>query len=360
MKLLLDAPINDLSFGNVSLNLIREFHKRDVDLGLFPIGGRVNLSAFTLDDGLNKYIEDSINNRYSYLGEDIPSLKLWHLDGSQDRKNPRQYLYTFYECSEPTKAEVSIANCQTKPIFSSTYSRDNFKEKGCSKAGFAPLGFDEDFKPVEGKALEGVTHFGLMGKFEQRKHTARIIQAWLKKYGNDNKYQLTCCVTNPFFKPEVMQRVLQQTLQGKRYTNVNFLPRLEKNSEVNELLNAIDIDLTGLSGGEGWNLPAFNATCLGKWSLVLNETSHKDWATESNSILVESSGKFDCYDDAFFKKGVSFNQGEFYNWEEEAVISAMEKAESKAGQINTEGRKLSEKMTYSNTVDTIFSYINGN
>ena len=159
---------------------------------------------------------------------------------------------------------------------------------------------------------------------------------------------------------EVMQRVLQQTLQGKRYTNVNFLPRLEKNSEVNELLNAIDIDLTGLSGGEGWNLPAFNATCLGKWSLVLNETSHKDWATESNSILVESSGKFDCYDDAFFKKGVSFNQGEFYNWEEEAVISAMEKAESKAGQINTEGRKLSEKMTYSNTVDTIFSYINGN
>ena len=199
-----------------------------------------------------------------------------------------------------------------------------------------------------------------MGKFEQRKHTARIIQAWLKKYGNDNKYQLTCCVTNPFFKPEVMQRVLQQTLQGERYTNVNFLPRLEKNSEVNELLNAIDIDLTGLSGGEGWNLPAFNATCLGKWSLVLNETSHKDWATESNSILVESSGKFDCYDDAFFKKGVSFNQGEFYNWEEEAVISAMEKAESKSGQINTEGRKLSEKMTYSNTVDTIFSYINGN
>ena len=69
MKLLLDAPINDLSFGNVSLNLIREFYKREIDLGLFPTRGRVNLSAFTIEDGLKKYIEDSINNRYNYLGE---------------------------------------------------------------------------------------------------------------------------------------------------------------------------------------------------------------------------------------------------------------------------------------------------
>ena len=67
MKLLLDAPINDLSFGNVALNLIRELKKRNVDLGLFPIRGRVNLSAFDVDDSLKKYLEDSINNRYSYL-----------------------------------------------------------------------------------------------------------------------------------------------------------------------------------------------------------------------------------------------------------------------------------------------------
>jgi hypothetical protein len=154
-----------------------------------------------------------------------------------------------------------------------------------------------------------------------------------------------------------MQKVLNNVLKGKRYTNINFLPRLQKNSEVNELLNSIDIDLTGLSGGEGWNLPAFNATCLGKWSVVLNETSHKDWATEENSIIVESSGKFDCEDHKFFKKGINFNQGEFYTWTEDQAIAAMEKAESKAGQLNTEGQKLAEKMTYSNTVDGIFSHI---
>ena len=41
-------------------------------------------------------------------------------------------------------------------------------------------------------------------------------------------------------------------------------------SKVNILINNIDIDLSGLSNGEGWNLPAFNATALGKWSIVSN------------------------------------------------------------------------------------------
>ena len=357
MKLLFDAPINELSFGNVSLNLIKEFKKKNVELGIFPTRGAVNISSFDLDQETLKYIEDAINNRYSFISEDIPALKLWHLDGAEDRKAPKQFLFTFYECSEPTEVEMAIANSQNRTIFSSKYSRDIFKQKGCDKAESVTLGFDDDFKVLDDKGLEGVIHFGLMGKFERRKHTAKIIQTWLNKYGNNNKYQLTCCVNNPFFKDDGMQQAIQQTLQGHRFTNINFLPRLQKNSEVNELLNSIDIDLTGLSGGEGWNLPAFNATCLGKWSVVLNETSHKDWATEENSILVESNAKFDCYDNMFFKQGINFNQGQFYDWSVDEAVAAMEKAESKVGQINSEGRKLAEEMSYSKTVYGILAYI---
>ena len=144
----------------------------------------------------------------------------------------------------------------------------------------------------------------------------------------------------------------------KRYTNINFLPHLKTNSEVNDLLNAIDIDLTGLSGAEGWNLPAFNATCLGKWSIVLNETSHKDWATKDNCILVESTGRtVPSADGVFFNKGGDYNQGSFYDWDEETVIKAMEKAETKVGQLNTEGVKLGDTMTYKKTAEAILSLI---
>jgi hypothetical protein len=41
---------------------------------------------------------------------------------------------------------------------------------------------------------------------------------------------------------------------------------VENYLEMNEFLNAIDVDLTGMSGGEGWNLPAFNAI-FSSWCL---------------------------------------------------------------------------------------------
>jgi hypothetical protein len=357
MKLLnLEAPLNGLSFGNVSYNIIRELKDLKVELSLFPTGD-ADFSAFDLQDDLKEYIEDAVNKRWKKISSQIPTLKLWHLNGSENRKTKDQHLLTFYECSSPTDLETKIGSMQDSLIFSSKYAANLFKEKGLANVSYIPLGFDKDFKITGKEYLNDVIHFGLMGKFENRKHTKKIIQSWLKKYGNNSNYQLSCCVNNPFFNQQQMQGLWNEVTQGKNYNNLNIIPRLGKNSEVNEFLNAIDIDLTGLSGGEGWNLPAFNATCLGKWSVVLNETSHKDWATNENSILIDSSGQMDCQDGVFFTKDAGFNTGVFYTWTEDEAISAMEKAESKAGQINTEGVKMGDNMTYKKTVESILSLI---
>ena len=91
MKLLLEIPLNRLSFGNVSYNLIRELYKLNVDIGIFPIGN-VDLSAFDASEELKTYIEEAINRRWDFLSSEIPCLKLWHLNGSENRKNKDQYL----------------------------------------------------------------------------------------------------------------------------------------------------------------------------------------------------------------------------------------------------------------------------
>lgn len=357
MKLLIEAPINNLSLGNVTVNILRELHKLGHEVGLFPTGN-IDVSTYRNTPEFNQYLQNAINNRYNFLKEDIPSLKIWHLNGADNRKTSRQYLYTFYECNQPTAVEQSIANVQTKTVFSSEYAKDIFVDAGVTNCSSTPLGLDpEVFKLNKTYYPDDIIHFGLMGKFEKRKHTQKIIQTWLKKYGNNPKYQLTCCVTNPFFKENQMKEVINSTLQGKRYTNVNFLPFLKTNAEVNELLNAIDIDLTGLSGGEGWNLPSFNATCIGKWSIVLNATSHKDWADNKNSILVEPSGQISCYDNFFFKEGHSFNQGTFFDWSEESFMTALEEAVKKAKEINTAGIELGKRMTYENTVKSLLKNI---
>ena len=86
MKLLLEIPLNRLSFGNVSYNLVRELHKLGAEIGIFPIGENIDLSAFELTEEMKTYIEDAINNRYDFLKPEIPCLKLWHLNGSENRK----------------------------------------------------------------------------------------------------------------------------------------------------------------------------------------------------------------------------------------------------------------------------------
>jgi hypothetical protein len=349
-ELIFKGPLNSLSFGNVSINLLKAIKEEGIDTAIFPIG-KIDVSSFDwVNEEFRQWIEHSVNKRYSKIKKESTTLQMWHLNGSEDRISEKQILYTFYELNQPTDTEKSLCNLQNKTVFSSSYASAQF-----SKSKFSPLGFDESFHKTEKKYLENKIHFGLMGKFEKRKHTEKIIKTWIKKYGNNYDYQLTCCITNPFFKKDQMENVITTILDGKRYGNINFLPFLPQNSQVNDFLNSIDIDLGGMSGAEGWNLPSFNATCLGKWSIVLNATSHKDWATSKNSILVEPSGKEDVYDDIFFHKHSHFNQGQIYTFSEEQLIDAMEKAEAKCNTNNTEGEKLKEKFTYKKTLNKILS-----
>jgi hypothetical protein len=358
MQLIVEAPINQLSFGNVTYNLLRQLWRKGVDVMWFPLGGNANFESFDkIDKNFGAWLQDSAKNATNKIEPNIPTLKLWHLNGSQSRIGSKQFLYTFYELDQPTPEEINLAKFQTKTFFSSNYAAESFKKYGVD-AGVVPVGFDEDFHKTGKQYLDpNVVHFGLMGKFEKRKHTEKIIKLWLATYGNDNKYQLSVCVTNPFFKEDEMKAILVNCLDGKRYTNINFLPYLRTNSEVNDFLNAIDIDLTGLSGAEGWNLPSFNASCLGKWSIVLNATSHKDWANESNCILVEPNGLEECYDGKFFQKGSAFNQGNIFTWDSDTVAQAMDLAVSKRGQNNTNGELLKEEFSYSRSVDRLLKGI---
>ena len=354
--ILVECPLNSLSFGNVSLNILRELFKAKKEIILFPIGDRHDLSAYNLEPEFQVWIQSAIENKWKHWHQEVPALRLWHLMGSESRKTKNQTLYTFYECSNPTQVERAIASNQDTLFFSSSYAKKAFESFGID-CGFIPLGFDPDFKKTNIPRPNNVVQFGLMGKFEYRKHTAKIIRAWLKRYGNNPAFNLNLCVTNPFFKTEEMNGVLATCFDGKHYNNVNVLPYLKTNEDVNAFMNFIDIDLGGLSGAEGWNLPSFNATCLGKWSIVLNATSHKDWADKENSILVEPTSTIEAHDGVFFKKGSLFNQGVFYDWDEKGFNDALDIAETKVGQINTAGVELSQLLTYKNMVSQLLSAV---
>lgn len=357
-KLVFKCPINGVSFGNVSLNLLREMYAREIMVAHFPIGN-IDVSVYDkLSPDFKKWLSSCTENRFNLVNRDVPTLQLWHLNGSENRITPRQYLFTFYELNKPTQTEKNLVALQDHVFFSSSCASDAFKFSDCDNTSAVPLGFDPDLSIIDKPYLQDKIHFGLMGKFEKRKHTAEILKIWAEKYGNNNNYQLSCCIQNPFMDPQQLNGAIGAALNGKQYGNINFLPFLRTNSEVNDFFNSIDIDLSGLSGAEGWNLPSFNATALGKWSLVLNASSHKDWATNENSILVEPSATAPASDGIFFRENDIFNQGEINLFKDSDIISKMEYAESIYNTPNTEGIKLQNTFTYGRTLDTILEKIN--
>jgi hypothetical protein len=357
-ELVVNVPLNSLSFGNVSVNLLREMWKRNMDISLFPVGNSVDLSTFDkLDPGFSKWMDIAIKSRLDGISRDIPTFKLWHLNGAENRITEKQHLFTFHELNFATQTETAIANLQNNIIFSSNFSKEIFNTSGCKNTHSVKLGFDEDFCKLDKKFYEDKVVFGISGKIEKRKHTVKIIKLWINKYGGDFKYRLHCLITNPFFKPEEMQAMIKEIIGTSEAGNVIFYTPQTTNTLMNDWMNAVDIDLSGLSGGEGWNLGAFNSTCLGKWSIVLNHSAHKDWATPENCILIEPSGMESAEDGKFFVKGNDFNQGNIFTFDDDDVIASMEKSEALATTLNTKGVELGEELTYAKTLESILDII---
>ena len=357
-KLLVKAPINSTSLGNVSLNILREMFLLDLEVALVPVQDSIDISAFDgLSDDFRAWLGACFKHRHKMLDRKTPTFKIWHIKDSFEKLSDKSFLYTFYELNKPTFTEMKILKMHDGVMFSSSHAANCFNQSGLKSCTYIPLGLDPDFKSVKRASRKDVVHFGLMGKFEKRKQTKNIIKAWAKNYGDRKGYLLTCAITNKFMPIEKLNAELSEALEGKKYFNINFIPFLPKNSEVNQFLNNIDIDLTGLSGAEGWNLPAFNSTCLGKWSCVQNVTSHKDWATPKNSVLVEPGIEISPDDGIFFKTGLDYNQGTIHHMSELALMTAMEDAEKKVGEVNLKGLELPQKFSYKNTTEKILEKI---
>ena len=208
--LVANVPLNGLSFGNVSLNLLREMWKRKMAVSIFPIGNAADIATFdNLDPEFLQWIDHSIKERLEGVSGTTPSLKLWHFNGSENRITEKQHLFTFHEVNFATHIEASLANLQTSVTFSSTFSQEVFKSNGCKNTHSVKLGFDEDFSILDKKFYEDKVVFGLSGKFEKRKHTAKIIKLWINKYGGNFKYRLHCLIHNPFYQPEEMQGIIK-------------------------------------------------------------------------------------------------------------------------------------------------------
>ncbi len=348
-----NVPINSVSFGNVSTAILREVFKRGLSPNVFPIGP-ADLSTQKPDEAFNQNLGAAINEAARNHSRDDSVFRLWHINGSLEthsRKDSR--LITFFELDSLTPTETNILKQQDKVYVTSTYTQSVFDMFGI-KSDYLPLGFDtHNFAPLEKRPLiDGVTTFLLAGKLEKRKGHFKVLNLWAKRYGGNMKYRLNCALHNPFLKPEHMNALIAQALEGKQYPNINFVPYMSTNAEYNQFLQSGQIYIA-MSGGEGRGLPEYHATALGAWPVALNAHAYKDYLTAENAILVSPNSKVPAADGVFFAPNGPFNIGNLFDWDGDEFVAAMETAEQKATTgLNTEGLKL-QSLTYKDTVDVL-------
>lgn len=356
----LHLPVNAVSFGQVSVSILREFYRRKLEPCLFLIGSQADLGVYNADSDFTKWIEGCAIKALKDHKRSNPIFKLWHLNGSLESYSDKQVLLTFYELDSPTSEEINIVRNNTKVLVSSEYSKSIFQDVGLTNVDYLPLGFDQNSFKVKNtsKILNDRITFNVVGKLERRKHHAKIIKSWAAKYGNNKDYYLNCSVFNHFIKQEDQQKLLLNLLDNKKYFNINFLGFMPTNSIYNDYLNSSDI-VIGMSGAEGWGLPEFNSLCLGKHGVILNAHAYKGWANEENATLVNPSGKVESYDGVFFKKGSPFNQGNIFDFDHNEFLKSCDIAidKVKKDRVNTAGIKLQDKFTYEKMVDSILSYL---
>lgn len=359
-KLAFNLPLNSTSLGQVSLSILRELFLRKEEIHLFPIGG-IDLSTQEPNQDFFVWIQNAILSASKEHKRSNPIFKLWHINGSLESFSNDQVLLSFYEVDTPTTVELNIIKNNKKLLLSSNYAINIFKNYGVDNVDFIPLAFDNLHFKKKAFALkkEGI-QFGLFGKLEpQRKRHLKVLQAWAKKYGNQQGYFLNCAIYNNFLDPNLQTQIIQQALGGQKYWNINFLSYLPSNEMYNDLLNNTDIVLA-MSGGEGWGLPEFQSVALGKHCVGLNAHAYKDWMTPENTVLIDPNSKIPCYDNVFFKQGAEFNQGNIFDWDEKDFLDGLDKVEArfKNNPVNIEGLKLQDKFTYSKMVDSILNIMN--
>ena len=174
-------------------------HARDLQPCIFPISKVSINTQSNLSEDFKSWLDSCISKATRSHSRSNPIFKLWHLQGSLESHSKEQVLLTFYELDQPTKNEINIAK-NNRTCFTSEYSCDIYKDVGV-ETGYIPLGFDNDnfYKTDKQYYDDDRIVFNLVGKFEKRKNHQKVIETWLKKYGNNPKYFLYCAVYNPFF-----------------------------------------------------------------------------------------------------------------------------------------------------------------
>lgn len=339
MKLNIQAPINSLSYGLVSQNILDNL---SCDYTLKPIGHFDPQEYSRFIPKINEYINLNIND---------PSFRIFHEHSIFDHigKGPRIAFPIFEKSRFNVYEEFNIKH-QDLVIVCSKWAAE-IVEFINPNVVVAPLGINPGYIPYQNfNHPDSKVIFYTQGKREVRKGHDYLHKVFNKAFENNNDVELWMFTHNVFDSPEETRNFHNEykSLLGDK---VKFFPGLPF-GEMVSWLQRTDCGIF-LSRAEGWNMCLHEAMAMGKDVVATYYSGHTEFLDDGIKPL-----KFcEAFDGKWF-------HGEFEWMEieanEEEIVERLRNMYSYKKQlrvINENNARLANKFTWKNTAEKIINGI---
>lgn len=314
MEINLTGPVNLLSYGYVTVNILCQLLKKGIKVNLYTIG------PIEYESHHEKYVKLGLENS-KQIKNPSHNLIIWHLNGLAKFKQAslKNVGFSIFEMNRLTQEECS--NIREMDVLATTCDwfikvLDRYTDKPIYKF---PLGVDtEIFNPkyntartykdwqINDNGDEGFK-FCSIGKFEIRKSHDKIIKCFTKAFvpGCPVKLILAC---HNFFLSEHENNAWKDL--ARQNPNIEFVERVKSQHDIARLIGKCNAYL-GPSRSEGWGLELHESMMMQKPVITTNYSAMTEYCTKDNSLLIEPEAEESAFDGQFF-----FNHGSWFHWTE--------------------------------------------
>ncbi len=344
----LSCPINNLSYGLASLNIVKHLSKQR-KISLFPIGG-VQLE----NKGDGPLIQELVNNQ-DEVNPDATSLRIYHQFDLVTRIGHGHHIgWPIFELNEFTKREVINLKSCDELIVCSKWAAEVLSESLELSSNVVPLGVDRSIFHEYQSSWDSPYTFICVGKIEYRKGHDLLPHLFAKALPKGGDWQLRMLWGNPFLRSEEKHH-WESYYKSILGDNVSFSDRVATQQDVANEMRAADAGIS-ISRAEGWDLPLLELMSCGKPVIATDYSAHAEFCSSANSLLVDITELETANDGKWFH-----GQGEWAKLghdQQDQIISHINTLyKGGKGVINEEGIETAKKFSWENTVNKLLSIV---
>jgi len=346
------APINPLSYGVVSANILLALHKLGHRVSLFTIGG---VQCQTQE--IASVAKECLNNAKQFNCY-APCVKIFHQNQLAERIGKGKYYgLPIFELDKFSDIEVCHLNSTDRLIAPSKWAEGVFHSNGLkpSLTDVVPFGVDTSiFRPIEIPQVTDTYQFFNIGKWEKRKGHDILPRLFSKAFTSKDDVRLVMATHNNFLSPDEVKKwhTIYEGCDLSSKIDIN-VGGFSSQSNINDLINNCDCGIFP-SRAEGWNLPLMESMAVGKPVITTNFSAHTEFCTPENSFLVDIEETEKAFDGKWF-----FGQGEWASLDfdqEEQIIEHMRHC-YRERPSNPTGIETAKRFSWENTAKRLLGVI---